>query len=89
MGLLHGTFLVDFDLKLIPELLPFPSKTPDYRGTRSHLEFVRNIPVSRARLKHALAATWNAEEVLSFDAHAPIEALIQTRYGRADWNFRI
>ncbi len=43
--LVHGTFLVDFDLSMIETLLPVPAKQPAYRRSRSHLEFVTNLHV--------------------------------------------
>ena len=33
--LFHGTFLLNFDLALVSELLPMPSKQPDYREHRA------------------------------------------------------
>ena len=44
--LFHGTFLLNFDLALIGELLRMPSKEPDYRESRKHADFLTNINVS-------------------------------------------
>ena len=41
--LLHGTILVDADLELIAHALRHPEREPDYRGGRSHGDFLGNL----------------------------------------------
>lgn len=43
VALYQGSLLVDPDLSLIPLYLPHPSKEPDYRRGRSHLDFVTSL----------------------------------------------
>jgi lipoate-protein ligase A len=43
VALYQGSLLVDSDLDLIPLYLPHPSKEPDYRRGRSHLDFVTTM----------------------------------------------
>lgn len=43
LALYQGSLLVDSDLSLIPSYLPHPSREPDYRRGRSHLEFVTSL----------------------------------------------
>lgn len=43
LALFQGSLLVDSDLMLIPRFLPHPSKEPDYRKGRSHLDFVTSL----------------------------------------------
>lgn len=86
--LYHGTFLLTFDLALIEETLALPSQQPAYRASRSHLDFVRNIPIEAAMIKTALAQCWSAHEP---GAHFPAEmvaSLVREKYARADWNQR-
>lgn len=52
--LFHGTFLRDFDLDKIAKYLKFPSKQPDYRQNRGHLEFVQNCELSASEIKARL-----------------------------------
>jgi lipoate-protein ligase A len=56
--LFHGTFLLDFNLALIGELLPLPSRQPDYRASRAHEMFLANVPLASADLKAALRREW-------------------------------
>jgi hypothetical protein len=43
VALYQGSLLVDPDLSLIPIYLPHPSKEPDYRRGRNHLDFVTSL----------------------------------------------
>src|SRR5208283_1169502 len=70
--LFHGTFLLNFDLALISELLPMPSKQPDYRERRGHDRFLTNLNVSADKVKAALRQAWKAEELLK---NPPLERI--------------
>ena len=84
--LFHGTILLDFDLDLVETLLLPPSKEPTYRARRSHLEFVRNLPISRETAKNALRKAWDAEIAAPFSHRERMETLIEQKYGRDEWN---
>ncbi len=56
--LFHGTFLLNFDLSLIRELLPTPALQPTYRKNRSHEDFLANLGVTDEEVKRALRAAW-------------------------------
>lgn len=86
--LFHGTFLLDFDLALVPELLPMPSRQPAYRRARSHQDFIRNVPVSAVELAAALKREWQVRAPISrFDRNA-ITGYVQQRYGQDEWNLK-
>ncbi len=89
--LFHGTFLYDFDLRLIEQLLKFPSQQPGYRQNRSHLDFVRNIPLPPGNLISVIQKTWDAfvkfQEVGS--AVALANQLSRTRYNLPSWNAKL
>ena len=58
--LFHGTFLLNFDLALISELLPMPSRQPCYREARGHEKFLTNLPLPTMVVKAALRRAWGA-----------------------------
>ena len=84
--LYHGTILLeDFDLSLISKCLGDPKRQPDYRGERSHSEFVTSIPASLSKIKTALIQQWKAIE--SLDA-VPLDAaknLAAEKYENPTW----
>ncbi|MGE5675494.1 MAG: biotin/lipoate A/B protein ligase family protein [Mycobacterium leprae] len=49
--LYQGSLLVESDLSLIPQYLPHPSREPDYRRGREHLNFVTSLAESGHRLE--------------------------------------
>jgi lipoate---protein ligase len=87
--LFHGTFLLNFDLAQISELLHFPSKQPDYRRDRSHSNFVRNVcSLSRDAVKQALRKTWQAAGPLEDVPWAAMDRLVKEQYSSEEWIFR-
>ena len=86
--LFHGTFLLNFDLSLVSELLPIPSKQPDYREHRTHDRFLTNLNVSVDKVKAALREAWKAEELLKNPPMEKITALTRDKYSTREWNFK-
>jgi lipoate-protein ligase A len=86
--LFHGTFLLDFDFALVSELLPMPSKQPEYRESRPHDRFLTNLNVSADEVKMALRQVWKAEEPLKNPPLEKIAALAQDKYATHAWNFK-
>ncbi|MGO8838051.1 MAG: biotin/lipoate A/B protein ligase family protein [Limisphaerales bacterium] len=86
--LFHGTFLLNFDLSLINELLPLPSKQPAYREQRSHDRFLTSLKVSADKVKAALRQAWKAEEELKTPPLEKIKALEREKYATREWNFK-
>lgn len=84
--LYHGTLLFDFPLEEIERLLAMPPRWPDYRQSRSHGEFVTNLPYDEAELRHRVAAAWDAAEERSDWPVAATARLVAERYGRAAWH---
>ena len=83
--LFHGTFLLNLDLRLVEQLLPLPSRQPDYRGGRRHLDFLRNVPMGTSNLKEALRACWQANYPLRVVPTRRMEELVQARYAAPGW----
>ena len=86
--LFHGTFLLDFDIALIEELLSSPSRQPDYRRHRSHEDFLTNLPLPAASVKAALARAWNATAPLVDFPRDQIETLAREKYARRAWSLK-
>ena len=84
--MIHGTFLLDFDLPLIARYLQLPSKQPTYRQNRSHVEFLMELPVRSAELCERLQESWNARSALDKIPTDRIEVLVRERYGRKEWS---
>ncbi len=86
--LFHGTFLLDFNVSLINELLPMPSKEPAYRERRSHDRFLMNLKVPADKVKAAMRQAWKAEEPLENPPLEKIAALAREKYVTREWNFK-
>lgn len=84
--LVHGTFLLHFDLARIGKYLPMPSKQPDYRLERSHGEFLVNTALDPATLSEQLRLMWRADETFTAIPHEIINRLMDERYSRVAWN---
>ena len=52
--LFHGSFLLHLDLSLVEQVLPLPSRQPDYRVNRSHSDFLINLNVPAPTINAAL-----------------------------------
>lgn len=87
--LFHGTFLLNFDLALVNELLPMPSKQPDYRHHRGHGDFLSNLDIPADRLKSALAEIWNADGEMDDLPDKELHRLAAEKYSTAGWNFKL
>jgi lipoate-protein ligase A len=86
--LFHGTFLLNFDLALIGNLLRMPSKQPDYRESRHHANFLTNINVSAEKVKVALQNAWDAGLPLKKPPLEKMETLAREKYSTNEWNFK-
>ncbi len=47
----HGTLLYNFDIDRVGFYLKEPKKSPEYRNTRRHKDFLMNLPLSREEIK--------------------------------------
>ncbi len=86
--LFHGSFLLHLDIGLLERALPLPSKQPDYRGNRSHADFLMNLKVPSSLIKQALTATWQATDELPAIPFDQIGRMAEEKYRTAEWNFR-
>jgi len=86
--LFHGTFLLNFDLSLISELLRMPSKQPHYRENRSHANFLTNLNMPPEKVKTALQKAWGADLTLANPPLGKIASLAREKYSARGWNFK-
>ncbi len=86
--LFHGCLLLDADIPLIEQVLPLPSKQPQYRANRAHSDFLLNLKVPAAKVKTALATAWDAHEIAPPPPMDRIALLVQEKYSGAEWNYR-
>ena len=84
--LVHGTFLLNFDLSMIARFLRMPAKQPAYREHRSHLEFITNLNLTSMQVRDCIKDGWNAVEEFPDVPLARMEALVKERYGREEWS---
>jgi lipoate-protein ligase A len=85
--LFHGVFLLEAQVALMERYLRFPSRVPDYRAGRRHVDFVTNLGLSAEAVKAALREAW---EAASFPVTCQEEelALFLEKYTSPGWNFR-
>lgn len=83
----HGTILYDFELAQIARYLQFPSRQPDYRVSRDHMDFVCNLPVTKSTAMEILATSWDANGGSSTDKESAIAMqLLRDRYHDPAWH---
>ncbi len=82
--LFHGSFLLAMDLNLVEEFLPLPTLRPEYRGYRSHLDFLKNIEVPTVEVRRVLSEEWSVHQ--HFRGELNVEELVVEKYSRAEWN---
>lgn len=88
--LFHGTYLLNFNLDLVERYLKFPSRQPDYRGSRSHRQFLMNLNMPAAAVKEAMKTVWKAEKPLPAPgtATAGVAVLARDKYATPEWNLK-
>ncbi len=87
--LFHGTFLLNFDLKVIEDLLRTPALQPDYRRNRSHSEFLTNLYAQAEEVKAALRSSWSTTGTFSDDLRSEVTKLVEQKYSKPEWNRKL
>ena len=85
--LYHGTLMYDFDLSLVARCLRMPPRQPAYRGSRSHADFLTNLPVTRGSLVEAIGRAWPTEGELADWPSGRVAGLVAERFSQESWNF--
>lgn len=87
--LFHGTFLLNFDIPLVNELLRMPSRQPDYRQQRSHADFLTNLNLNAAEVKAAMQTVWKSTSLLKETPQMEISRLSREKYATKEWNYKL
>jgi len=87
----HGTLLYGMAAETMARYLHEPSDRPDYRGVRTHEEFVQTLPFDAATLRDAVRAAFGVgaerDEPLAEEL-AQAQELVDTKYGTEVWSRR-
>jgi lipoate-protein ligase A len=81
----HGTILHDFDLTQIPRFLQEPEKQPEYRHSRRHEDFVRNLDLPVKEIKSRIARAWGAVSPAATHELPDVSGLIADKYANRAW----
>lgn len=84
--LYHGTLLYAADLELIATCLRHPPRQPDYRQSRSHRQFIVNLPVTRSALVAGLVEAWCAEPFQGDWPRGDVGRLVEDKFNQDQWN---
>mgnify|MGYP006289402125 CR=1 FL=1 len=89
----HGTLMCNMDRSLMNKYLKHPPNEPDYRRGRSHESFTQNLTLPAGGLKDVLASEFDlptgplpAARIQGLQDY--VDDLVQTKYGRDEWNLR-
>jgi lipoate-protein ligase A len=87
----HGTLLYAMAPEGMARYLREPADRPDYRGERTHGDFVRTLPFDAATLRSAVRAAFSvtADVVEPLPEElAQAQELVETKYGTEAWSRR-
>jgi lipoate-protein ligase A len=81
----HGTLLYDFRAEQVGRYLRLPSRQPDYRRHRDHLDFLTNLPMTAMEMKARLRQAWDATESSQARPEEMVRTLVSDKYARNEW----
>lgn len=87
----HGTLLYALDISSMQHYLNEPKDRPDYRGERTHAEFVQAAQATPQALRQAIQAIFcpgASEGALTEQEEAAVEQLAREKYNCRAWNYR-
>lgn len=87
----HGTLLYHADMAAIARYIREPADRPDYRGARTHHDFLATVPAAPVPLREAVARAFGCAEPavpLPPAVLARAEALAVDKYTQASWIYR-
>lgn len=85
----HGTMICDFDIDLITNCLGKPIRQPDYRESRSHAEFLTQLPTTTGELSKAIVKQWNAIDTKNDWPQELTSRLVSEKYSCDQWTQKV
>ena len=88
----HGTLLYKVDYRAMERYLPEPADRPEYRGNRTHQDFVTVLPMDEIMLRKVVQKAFSLEKAMvslptTSEIHAA-EQLAAEKYASLDWIHR-
>lgn len=87
----HGTLLYDANIPFISSLIREPAGRPEYRGSRTHEAFVKNLEFSRLELMNCVSTAFGVgSDFLELNPNllAKSEGLAEEKYRLQSWIYR-
>ncbi|MCK5862988.1 MAG: lipoate--protein ligase family protein [Candidatus Hydrogenedentes bacterium] len=87
----HGTLVYEVNHEGMIRYLLEPDERPEYRGKRTHTEFVGTLPVpvdSLCKLVCKAFGSGDAPAAILTEETQNVEELVRTKYSQNDWTFR-
>jgi lipoate-protein ligase A len=84
----HGTLLHGLDLEAMNRYLKLPPRRPEYRGQRSHADFLTCLPDRPREIIAGLKAVFGATDERMDWPRSRVEQLVAEKYGQAAWVWR-
>jgi lipoate---protein ligase len=84
--LVHGSFLLNFDLALVEICLRMPFRQPAYRQNRTHRAFLRSLCIDAESVRRDLKEAWQVDAEFCEIPFGRIEELAVQRYSCSEWN---
>ena len=82
--LFHGVILCRADLRMIADLLPMPSREPEYRAGRTHVQFLQNLSLAPEQVARMILGAWEIEPGIHCLERGEIRALA-SKYRSREW----
>lgn len=84
----HGTLLHGFDRRAVGRYLKLPPRRPEYRGERSHADFLTDLPDQPETIVALLRAEWGADKLRADWPADLVARLVADKFSREDWIYR-
>ncbi|WP_240907075.1 lipoate--protein ligase family protein [Paludisphaera rhizosphaerae] len=91
-ALVHATILHEFSISRISRYLRIPERQPGYRESRTHEDFLMNVPLGRRILIESIRSAWPHPALLTTASDVPqvlLETLCVGKFSDRSWIERL